>query len=291
MERRPGEQRLKIDERQGRTPHEHGHARLPRPRDHYGRDHLHDPLPRHWQRPPRGQLHPLHQHHRQTGEGLRQQVPRVHEGDEPVLLPAHRQGDGPGAAPLVPPVDQIPDGADQGRQQTQAVDRRPEGHGAQEHAARPGARSAQGEKQQPAPQQQGRQQQRQQGPQKRSAVQEQGRGQQAARPPRQAQQPGPPAEGQQVPRRPHEGREGRPPRRHRRPAQGGGQPDQQPVHGEVVQQKPFQGDPHATSTAKMVMSSRWPRHLASAITASAMRSRGAAQPLLRASSRSFPSRS
>ena len=155
MERRPGEQRLKLDERQGRRAHIHGHGLGPR-RRYRAPDHLDDASALHNEGPTGGQVHPLHQHHRQAREGLRQQVPRIHKGGEGVGLTAYGQGDGPDAAPLIPPMDQKPDGADGERQQAQAVDGGSEGHGAQQDPARPGAGPAQGQEQQPAPQQQGR---------------------------------------------------------------------------------------------------------------------------------------
>ena len=291
MERRRREQRLKIHQRQGRAPHVHGHGRLSRPRFHRGADHLHDPLPRHGQGPARGQLHPLHQHHRQARKGLRQQVARVHQGGKGGSRLAHLQGDGPGAAALVPPLDQIPDGPDEGRQQAQAVNGRPQGHGAKEHPAGPGPGPTQGQEQQPAAQEQGRGEQGQQGPKILPSTHQQGRDQQAGDPPQGAQEPGPFPQGQQVPEGPQQGREGRPARVHGHPAQGPRQPQQQPIHGEVVQQKPLQGDPHATSTTMTVMSSRWPLSRAAAMSSSAMRSRGAAAPRLSASSMSLPSRS
>ena len=191
MERRRRQQRLKIDERQGRPACVHGHRRPARPRFHRGPDHLHDPLPRYRQRPPGRQVDPLHQHHGQARKGLRQQVSRIHEGGEGMGFTAHRQGDGAGAAPLVPPVDQVTNGADEGRQQAEAVDSRPQGHRAQEHPAGPGPGSAQGKEQQSPAQQQRRGEQGEKGPEILLAAHEQRRHQQAGRPSRQAQQLGP----------------------------------------------------------------------------------------------------
>lgn len=291
MERRPGEQRLKIHQRQGRNAHVHGHGRLSRPRLHRAFDHLHDPLPRHRKGPSGGQLHPLHQHHRQAREGLRQQVPRVHESGEGMPFVAHRQHDRSQAPSLVSPLNEVADGADEGRQQAQAVDGRPQGHRAQEDAAGPGARPVQGEQEQSAAQQQGREEQGKEPAQILPAAQEQGRRQQARHPPRGAQEPGPPVQGHQVPESPQQGRERRPARGHGQAAQGPGQLQQQPVHGEVVQQKPLQGDPHATSTTMTVMSSRCPFRRAASIRSSAMRSRGAPAPFFSSSSSSRPRRS
>lgn len=290
MERRPGEQRLKIDEGQGRRPHEHGHGVLSRC-FHRGPDHLHDAPALYAERQARGQVDPLRQHHGEAREGLRQQVPRVHEGGERMGLPAHRQLHGPSAAFLVPAMDQKPDGADEEGQQTEAVDRRPEGHGAREHAPCPGTPLAQGEEQQPAPQQQGRREQGQEGAQVLLSTDDQRRRQQAAYPARQAQELRPLAQSDQVPHRPQQRHGRRPSGTDGHPAQGPRQLQQQPVHGEVVQQKPFQADPHATSTTKTVMSSRWPRPLAAAMISSAMRSRGAEEPFFSSASRSFPNRS
>ena len=278
MERRSREQRLKIHQRQGCRSHVHGHGRLLRPRSHRGPDHPDYPLSLHHQRPTRGQLYPLRQHHRQPGKGLRQQVARIHERVEGVGPVSHRQKDPSPAASLVPPMDQMPNAADRDRQQAQAVDGRPQGHGAEKHAADPWAGPPQGEKEQPAAQEQRRQKQGQEGTQILPAAQEQRRDQETGDPPRQAQQPRPPSQGGEVPQRPQEGRESHPARTRRRSAQGPRQLQQQTVHGEIVQQKPFQGDPHATSTTMTVMSSRCPLSLAAAISSSAMRSKGADEP-------------
>ena len=233
MERRRREQRLKIDERQRRSAHVHGHG--PPPQFHRGPDHLHDPLSRHRQRSPGGQPHALHQHHGQPGEGLRQQVPRIHEGVEGIPVPAHRQGDGPAAAPLVAPADQIPDGTDQRRQQAQPIEEGPEGHGAGQRTAGPMPDPPRGQQQQPAAQHQRRQEQGQEGSQILPTAEDKRRQQQAERPPRQAQQPRPLSQGGKVPQRSQQGGEGRLPRFHRQPAQGRRQLQQQPVHREVVQ--------------------------------------------------------
>lgn len=273
MERRPGEQRLKLDEGQRRRAHVYGHGIEARYR-HGSTDHLHDPLTLDGQGQARGQIHPLHQHHGEPGEGLRQQVPRVDESREGVAVSAHGQGDGPIAAALVAPADEPADGADGKRQQAQAVDKGPEGHGAQEYAPGPGAGPAQGQQEQPAPQQQRRGEQGQQRPPILLPAYQQGRDQQAAYPPRQAQEPGPLPEGKEVPERPQQRHRPRPPGPQGHAAQCPGEPQQQPIHGEVVQQKPFQTDPHATSTTSTVMSSCWPRRWAAAMSSSAMRSRG-----------------
>ena len=71
-------------------------------------------------------------------------------------LTSNGQGDGPGTAPLIPPVDQVSNGADKHRQQAQAVYGYPQGHRAQEHPAGPGPRPAQGEEQQSPAQQERR---------------------------------------------------------------------------------------------------------------------------------------
>lgn len=289
MERRRREQRLKIPQGHGRRSHEHG--RLLLSHRHRGPDHLDDAPAFHGQRPPRGQFHPLHQHHGQAGEGLRQQVSRIHEGGEGVFFPPHGQGDGPAAAPLIPPLDQAPNGPDGGRQQAEAVDGDPEGQRPQQHAPGPGAGTAQGDQEQRAAQQERRKQERQEGAPILPSAQHQGRQQQAEDPARRAQEPGPSAQGSEVPRRPQKGRERRPAPPHGRAAQSSRQGDEQPVHGEVVQDEPLQGDPHATSTTSTVMSSRWPRSRAAAMSPSAMRSRGAAALRLSSSSRSLPSRS
>ena len=291
MERRRRQQRLKINERQGRCPHVHRHRR-PARLDLYGAfDHFDDPLSRHRQRPPGWQVDPLHQHHRQPRQWLRQQIPRVQEGGENMGFAAHRQGDSPPTAPFVPPVDQLPKGADAWRQQAKAVDRRPQGHRAQEHAAGPGACLPQSQQQQPASQQQRCGEQGQQRPHILPAAHQQRRGQETPDPPRQTQQPRPFPQGDEVPEGSRQGREGRPARPHRHAAQGPGQLQQQPVHGEVIQQKPFQGDPHATSMTMTVMSSRWPLSLAAARRDSAIRSRGWAEPFFSSASMSLPSRS
>ena len=73
MERRPGEQRLKIDERQGREADVHGHGIAVR-RFHRAPDHLDGTSALHNERPTGRQVHPLHQHHGQARKGLRQQV-------------------------------------------------------------------------------------------------------------------------------------------------------------------------------------------------------------------------
>ena len=263
MERRRRQQRLKINERQGRSTHVHGRRLSIRPRLHRGPDHLHHPLPRHRQGQPRRQIDPFRQHHGQARKGLRQQVPRIHEGGEGMSPAAHRQGDGAKTASFVAPADQIPDYVDEGWQQAQAVDRRPHGHRAQEHPAGPGARLPQSQQQQPASQQQRCGEQGQQRPEILPAAQHQRRQQRERRPA--------PGDGH--------------------PAQGSGQPQQQPVDGEVVQQKPFQGDPHATSTTMTVMSSRWPFPFAAMRRASAIRSRGWFDPFLSSASMSLPSRS
>ena len=290
MERRPGEQRLKIDERQGREAHVYGHGLGPR-RRHRAPDHLNDALSRYDEGPTRGQVHTLHQHHREAREGLRQQVPRIHEGGEGVRLAANGQGDGPDAAPFIPPVDEIPDRADEQGQHTKPIDGDSQGHGPQQHPARPGAGPTQGQEQQPAPQQQRRLEQGQERTQILLSAHEQGRRQKAGDPPRQAQEPGPPAKGHQVPHRPQQGRARRPARGDRRPAQGARQLQQEPVHGEVVQQEPFEADPHATSTTITVMSSRCPFCRATSIRSSASRSRGRAGAFLSSASRSLPKRS
>ena len=290
MERRSGEQRLKIVERQGRRPHIHGHG--------FQSLHLHD-APYHLDDAPafyrkrqaRRQIHALRQHHGQAREGLRQQIPRVREGGEGVGPPARRQPDGQDPAFLVPAMDQKPDGPDQQGQQAQAVDRRPQGHGAEKHPAGPGARPPQRQQEQPAPQQERRREQGQDRAQKLLSADNQRGDQEASDPARQAQKLWPPAEGQQIPRRPQQRHGRRPPGADGHPAQGPRQLQQQPVHGEVVQQKPFQADPHATSTTKTVMSSRWPRPFAAAMSSSAMRSRGADEPFLSSASRSLPRRS
>ena len=273
MERRPGEQRLKLPQTQGRSPHEHGHGRAARLRLHRPRRHLDDPLPLHGQGPPRRQVDPLHQHHRQTGQGLRQKVPRVHEGGEAKRLFAHRQRDGAQAPPLVPPVDEIPDPPDQRRQQAQPVHRRPKGHRAKEHPA--GPRLTHGQQQHPAPHEQRRGEEGQKRTQSLPPAHQQRRHQQTPHPSRQAQQPRPPAQRQRVPHRSQKRQEQGPPGLHPHPAQGPGQPQQQQIHPRVVQQKPLQGDPHATSTTMTVMSSRCPFSWAAAISDSAICSRGA----------------
>ena len=239
MERRPGEQRLKFDERQRRLAHIHGHPGPVLSQPHRGPHHLHHPLPRHLQGLSRGQLHPLHQDHRQARKGFRQQIPRVHQGGEGKGPAPHVQNDGSPAALLVPPMDQKPDGTNEGRQQAEAVDGRPQGHGAQEHPAGPGAGPAQGEEQQAAPQQQGRGEQRQQGSKILPAADEQRRDQQTAHPPRGAQEPRPSAQRRQIPARSQQGRERGAARAQRYAAQGPGQLQQEPVHREVVQQKPL----------------------------------------------------
>ena len=256
MERRGGQQRLKINERQGRTAHAHGHGRQVLSRLYRAPDHLDNALALQGQGPSRRQVHALHQHHRQTGQRLRQQIPRVNEGGEAVPVFAHRQAYLPQASPLVPPVDEIPDGANGPRQQAQAVDGDPEGHGAQEHPAGPGTVFAQGQQQQYAPQQQGRCEQREERPKVLLAAQEQGCPQQTPHPPQGTQQPRPPAQGHEVPQGPQQRRTRCPGRADRHPAQGFCQPDEEPVRSEVVQQKPFERDPHATSTTMTVMSSR-----------------------------------
>lgn len=290
MERRPGEQRLKIGKRQGRCAHKHGHG-LPSLDLDRAPDHLYDPPPLHGQGPAGRQVYPLHQHHRQAREGLRQQVPRVHEGGEGVRLPVHGQRDGPGAAPLIPPVDEIPDRANAGDQQAEAVDGHPQGHRAEKHPARPGAGPAQGHEQQPASQQERRCEQGQQRPQILPAAEDQRRRQQAPDPSQRAKEPRPSAQSQQIPHRASQGRKRRPFRTDGHPAQGAGQLQQQPVHGEVVQQKPFQADPHATSTTMTVMSSRCPFCRAASMRSSASRSRDRVGPFLSSASRSFPKRS
>ena len=290
MERRPGEQRLEFDERQGRGAHVHGHG-LAACHLHSAPDHLDDAPALHGKGQARGQLDPLHQHHGQAREGLRQQVPRIHEGGEGMGLPAHGQGYGPGAAPLVPPMDEIADGADEQGQYTRPIDGDSEGQRAQQHPARPGAGPAQGQEQQSASQQQGCGEQGQQGPQILLAADEQRRHQQAPDPPRQTQQPRPFAQGHQVPHRPQQGRTRRPAPGHRRPAQGPGQLQQEPVHGEVVQQEPLQADLHATSTTMIVMSSRCPFCRAASMRSSASRSRGRAASFLSSASSSLPKRS
>ena len=290
MERRPGEQRLKLNERQGRGAHVHGHG-LAACHLHGAPDHLDDAPALHGKGQARGQVDPLHQHHGQAREGLRQQVPRIHEGGEGMGLPSHGQCDGPGAAPLIPPMDEISDRADEGWQQAQAIDSDSEGQRTQQHPARPGAGPAQGQEQQSASQQQRRSEQGQQGPQILLAADEQRRHQKAGDPPRKTQEPGPLAEGQEVPHRPQQGRTRRPGPRHRRPAQGSGQLQQEPVHGEVVQQEPLQADPHATSTTMIVMSSRCPFCRAASMRSSASRSRGRAASFLSSASSSLPKRS
>ena len=232
MERRRREQRLKFPQGHGRRPHEHGRFRLPH--RHRGPDHLHHAPSLHGQRPPRGQVHPLHQHHGQAGEGLRQQISRIDKGGEGVLLLPHGQRDGPAATPLIPPANQAPHGTDSGRQQAEAVDGDPKGRRAQQHASGPGPRPAQGEKEHPPAQQQRSKEERQEGAPILPPAQDQSRQQEAKDPARRAQQPGPSAEGSEVPCRPQEGREGRPAPPHRRAAQGFGQPNEQPVHGKVV---------------------------------------------------------
>ena len=155
MERRRREQRLKIDERQRRRPHVYRHRRPAQPRLYHPGDHLDDPLSRYGKGPARGQIDPLRQHHPEAGKGLRQQVPRIHEGGKDEALIAHREDDPPAAAAFIPPMDQIPYASPQGRQQAQAQDRRPEGQRAQKHPADAGG-AAQGENQHPTPQQDGR---------------------------------------------------------------------------------------------------------------------------------------
>ncbi len=115
MERRSGEQRLKIDERHGRTAHIYGHS-LPS-RLHRSSDHLYHPLLRHDQRAARRQVHALHQHHRQARERLRQQVPRVHKSGERHPFFSHDQNDPTHAILLISSVDKVSDSADKGRQQ------------------------------------------------------------------------------------------------------------------------------------------------------------------------------
>ena len=190
MERRPGEQRLKISERQGRSAHIHAHGFKSRDL-HFATDHLNEALPLHGEGPPGRQVHPLHQHHRQARERLRQQIPRIHEGGEGVRLIPDRQGDGPDAASRVPPMDQIADGTDEQGQYAKPIDGDPEGHGPRQHPARPGTGLSQGQEQQSASHQQGCGEQGQERAQILLSADEQGRHQKAGDPPRGAQEPGP----------------------------------------------------------------------------------------------------
>ena len=291
MDGRPGEQRLKRPQRQGRRTDIHRHRVPLRPRLDRAAHHLYDPLPLNGKGQPRGQLDPLRQHHGQARQRLRQQIPRIHESREGIGLFPHPQGDGPKAAPLIPPLDQMPNGANEGRQQAEAVDRRPQGHGAEEHAARPRARPIQCKKQQPAPQQKRRGKKGQQGAQIFPSADDQGRRQQTPHPAGRAQKHWPLSQGRQVPQGPRKGRERRPFWGRPHAAQGPGEPQQQPIHGEIVQQKPFQGNPHATSMTMTVISSRWPLRFAAAMSDSAMRSKGASEPFFSSHSSSFPNRS
>ena len=291
MDGRPGEQRLKRPQRQGRQPDIYGHRVLFRPRLDRPPHHLYDPLALNGEGQPRGQLDPLRQHHGQPRQGLRQQIPRIHECREGIGSVPHPQGGGPQAPPLIPPMDKMPNGADEDRQQTEAVDGRPQGHGAEKHTARPGACLVQGDEQQSAPQQKRCDEKGQKGAQILPAADDQRGRQQTPHPTGQAQKHRPLPQGRQVPQSPQQGRERRPFRGCPHAAQGPREPQQQPIHGEVVQQKPFQGDPHATSMTMTVMSSRWPLRFAAAMSDSAMRSKGASEPFFSSHSNSLPNRS
>jgi|GEM_PF-5053012 len=290
MQRRCGQQRVERSQLQGRRPHEHGDPLPIRPSLHGAGNHLDHPLPLQSQRPPRGQVQPLRQHHGQARQGLRQQIPRVHEGDQFHRFSAHRQGDPFEAASLKAPVHQIADAPDQQRQEAQPIYGRPQGHRAQVHPLHR-SRAAPGQQNHPAPQQQRGRRQGQKRPEVFPSAHEQRRHQQARRPPRQAQQPGAPAQGQRVPNRPQEREQRRPAGPDRHAAQGPGQLQQQKVHPHVVQQKPLQGDPHATSMTMTVMSSRCPLRRAASISDAAICSRGASWSRFSSVSSSFPKRS
>ena len=70
-----------------------------------------------------------------------------------------------------------------------------------------------------------------------------------------------------------------------------GEAEQQPIHHQVVQQKPFQADPHATSTTMTVMSSGRPRSMAADSTPWAMDRGEAVSSPLSSPSSSLPIRS
>ena len=284
MDRRPGQQRLILPQIHGRPAHIHGDRLAPCRRPHPAPAHLHRPPAFHLQRPPRRQRHPRpHQHHRQAGQGLREQVPRVQERRELPDASPRLQPDPPNAAALEPAADKIPHAANEQGQQAQAVDSHPQGQGAQQRAA--------GEQEQgPAQDHRGHQQGKDR-PQILPPPHQKGRGQQADHPAGQAQQPRKPAQGQGVPHRPQEGHKDRPPRLHLHAAQRPRQVQQEQVDGHVVQQKPLQGHLHATSTTMTVMSSRCPLRRAAAKRSSATCCKDAPWVRLSSSSSSLPSRS